>query len=111
MAWSSRGARYCYEGYAPPVAMNAGGSNVLGRDMCSAERRSMDMHAWTIYAPNSRLSFVNPSATTVNVFGHGIFGDHCPANPRVQDTGGWSWPVDAPGSRHVFCLQTTHLSV
>ncbi len=85
VAWFEPRPSLYPEGYAPPAASDAAESDVLG-DLCSsAERRDMDVHAWTIYAHNSRLSFAYPSSTTVNVFGDRIFGDLCPANPRVQE--------------------------
>src|SRR5690606_12076037 len=67
------------------IASDAAQSDLLGELCSNAERRDIEVQAWTIYAHNTRLSFAHPSATTVNVFGDRIFGDLCPANPWVQE--------------------------
>jgi hypothetical protein len=47
--------------------------------------RSMQLHAWTVFAHNTRLGTEHPEAAVVNVFGDPQLTYLCPANPFTVD--------------------------
>jgi len=63
----------------------AGATDVLAELCDHAGRRSMDVHAWTIFLHNSVLATDFPDCASRNVYGDPYLTDLCPANPRVHD--------------------------
>jgi hypothetical protein len=50
----------------------------------AADRRSMGVHAWTVFLHNSTLGQRYPDCTPENAFGDRYLTDLCPANPDVR---------------------------
>ncbi len=85
IAWFRPNKKLYPGGFAPPLASDADGTDVLRLVTEAAERRGADVKAWTIYSHNSRLSAAVPDTSVRNVFGDRMRGDLCPSNPLVQD--------------------------
>ena len=72
------------EGLKPVVGDIARDFDVLGAAVAEADRRTLDVHAWTVYFHNTRLGSEHPDLTTHNAFGDPYHSDRCPTHPDVQ---------------------------
>jgi hypothetical protein len=68
----------------PHVSKLAQDSDVLDELVTAVERRSMSVHAWTVFLHNSTLGARYPDCVCRNAFGDPYFTDLCPANPDVR---------------------------
>lgn len=68
----------------PVVSSLAIDDDVLGLAVAAAGRRSMEVHAWTVYCHNTRLGTMHPELTMHNAFGDPYLSDLCPSHPEVQ---------------------------
>jgi hypothetical protein len=84
VAWfAPRPERYA-SGLIPRKAAAAGADDVLSQLCAQAERRGMQVNAWTIFLHNSVLATAHPDCATRNVYGDPYLSDLCPAHPRVR---------------------------
>jgi len=68
----------------PHVSKLAQQRDVLAELFTAAERRSMNVHAWTVFLHNSTLGAQYPDCVCRNAFGDPYYTDLCPANPDVR---------------------------
>jgi hypothetical protein len=68
----------------PHVSKLAQECDVLDELVTAVERRSMAVHAWTVFLHNSTLGARYPDCVCRNAFGDPYFTELCPANPDVR---------------------------
>ncbi len=68
----------------PVVSSLSMDADVLALAVEAAGRRSMEVHAWTVYCHNTRLGTMHPELTMHNAFGDPYLSDLCPSHPEVQ---------------------------
>ncbi len=68
----------------PVVSSLAADFDPLARAVEAAGKRSMEVHAWTVYCHNTRLGSMHPDLTMHNAFGDPYLSDLCPSHPEVQ---------------------------
>lgn len=76
--------RYADLRIQPNVSRLARQVDVLTELRAAADRRSMGVHAWTVFLHNSTLGQRYPDCTPENAFGDRYLTDLCPANPDVR---------------------------
>jgi hypothetical protein len=67
----------------PHVSRLAQEGDMLAELRRSADRRSMQVHAWTVFLHNSTLGQLYADCTPENAFGDRYLTELCPANPNV----------------------------
>ena len=75
-----------YEGLRiqPHVSELAHERDVVAELCAAAERRELEVHAWTVFCHNDTLGVRYPDCAPRNAFGDPYVTDLCPANPDVR---------------------------
>lgn len=68
----------------PHVSQLAREHDVFADARKETERRSMELHAWTVFLHNTTLGTRYPDCAVRNAFGDVYVTDLCPANPEVR---------------------------
>lgn len=68
----------------PHVSRLAGEHDVFEETRREADRRSMELHAWTVFLHNTTLGSRYPQCAARNAFDDVYVTDLCPANPEVR---------------------------
>jgi hypothetical protein len=68
----------------PAMSALARGRDIFGELRAAAERRGLEVHAWTVFLHNDALAVRYPDCAPRNAFGDPYLTDLCPANPDVR---------------------------
>jgi hypothetical protein len=68
----------------PHISELARETDVFGELCAEADRRGLEVHAWTVFLHNDTLGVRYPECAPRNAFGDPYVTDLCPANPDVR---------------------------
>lgn len=68
----------------PAVSALARERDIFGELCAAAERRGLEVHAWTVFLHNDALAVRYPDCAPRNAFGDPHLTELCPANPDVR---------------------------